>query len=113
MEPSLRRVRVVCVARNTIKAQFLMSVTSASTVPRALARRQPAQPQLHSFSLRLRAPPRCRSPLTAPLPRPQVKDARSKIQKLFTKVAQSQSQLVSCAALPPPPPHRPPAPAAL
>ena len=28
-----------------------------------------------------------------------MKDARSKIQKLFTKVAQSQSQLVSCAAL--------------
>ena len=46
-----------------------------------------------------------------PVPRLQVKDARSKIQKLFAKAAQSQSQLISCAALPPSaaaaPPGRP------
>ena len=67
MEPSLRRVRVVCVARNTIKAQFLMSVASVSTVPRALAPPSAAaQLRLRSFSLGLLwAPPRCRSPLTA------------------------------------------------
>ena len=43
-----------------------------------------------------------------PVPRLQVKDARSKIQKLFAKAAQSQSQLISCAALPPPLHRRPP-----
>ena len=96
----MRRVRVVCVARNAIKAQFLMSVASASTV-RALAP-PPAAAQLPPLLLPL-APVGAAAamPVAAhcPLPRPQVKDARSKIQKLFTKVAQSQSQLVSCAAL--------------
>eukprot|EP01045_Picozoa_sp_COSAG04_P024766 COSAG04_NODE_3142_length_3126_cov_1.779650_3_plen_184_part_00 len=108
MEPSVRRVRVVCVARNAIKAQFLMSVASASTVRALAPPPAAAQPRLRSFSLWLlwAPPPPCRDAAHCPLPRPQVKDARRKIQKLFAKVAQSQSQLVSCAALLPPPLHR-------
>ena len=53
MEPSVRRVRVVCVARNTIKAQFLMSVASASTVRTLAPPSAAAQLRLRSFSLRL------------------------------------------------------------
>ena len=105
----MRRVRVVCVVRNVVKAQLITTVSSDFTVPRPRPRRLP-QLRLHSSKA---APRACRgsSPASAaampvaahcPLPRPQVKDARSKIQKLFVKVAQSQSQLISCAALPPP-----------
>ena len=104
MEASVRRVRVVCVVRNVVKAQLITTVSSDFTVPRPRPRRLP-QLRLHSSKA---APVAAASPASAaampvaahcPLPRPQVKDARSKIQKLFTKVAQSQSQLVSCAAL--------------
>ena len=66
MEASVRRVRVVCVARNTIKAQFLMSVASVSTVRTLAPPSAAAQLRLRSFSLRLLwAPPqRCSAALT-------------------------------------------------
>ena len=52
MEASVRRVRVVCVVRNVVKAQLLMTVSSGFTVPRPRPRRLP-QPRVHSVEGRL------------------------------------------------------------
>ena len=46
MEASVRRVRVVCVVRNVVKAQLLTTVSSGFTVPRPRPRRLP-QLRLH------------------------------------------------------------------
>eukprot|EP01045_Picozoa_sp_COSAG04_P019244 COSAG04_NODE_1852_length_5394_cov_8.108215_5_plen_120_part_00 len=100
MEAPVRRVRVVCVVRNVVKAQLITTVSNGFTVPPPHPRRLP-QLRLHSSNCRGSSPASAAAmPVAAhcPVPRLQVKDARSKIQKLFAKAAQSQSQLISCAA---------------
>ena len=92
MEPSVRRVRVVCVARKVIKAQFIMTVSSSFKVRALAASRAPREPA------RVRGRPRLSC-----CPAVQVADARAKIQQIFSQWwPQSSTQLISCAALPPP-----------
>ena len=93
MEASVRRVRVVCVARKSIKAQFVMTVSSSFKVcPFFELRASRACPCPRETKVEL---------CTAVL---QVADARAKIQKIFSQWwPQSSTQLISCAALPPPP----------
>ena len=94
----MRRVRVVCVARKVIKAQFVMTVSSSFKARLLVAHCTP------------REPARARESTRAELPAAvlQVADARAKIQKIFSQWwPQSSTQLISCAALPPPLHRRP------